>query len=1213
MADGRVANIVISPGIGCTVFTNQTGKAISATFFAQGISTNTNSKATVIVAGTGMTITQNEILWQPSQCIACYSGFISDCPACRAYPDPTKMAAVYTQGVFRSNVGTGRSGTPGYTCGLPRRYCGRSWMVDNRGNYCYASCCRYIDYPSNFNLCGPCINVECGIYCCYSTYYLEMNCCETGGVRFARPMDVFVGVGTTYANYTNPINGTGGAHLWCLKFGSPPYAMCGCDVSWNEQMPACGGMTNKEPDQPGKHTPLYLQCFHLSVQGLKCSCDCYSSKCGYEMGCFVPMVYGGTEVINPAIALTNPPLYNGEYSGFPNANGACHCCNCYHGAMWGSLITGWFPGEYQTCYDWCCAYFCGTQNACNVEHQRQEGSACSQGMMGIQYLLTACNTPNVLDSAKRLVAPMDDTGVGVGMTGIPFCYCGSQPTFNNTQGGNPLWLQSSCSKWAHCLNISNWCDPFNGCCTTQRQPHRSAAITGSAMIDWYALTDYKNWCHCDTCVGRLTKGDPGCYQCNPVQNACWCCEVIYCCMCGSSKKSMCDITCCGGPVPGNTPLERKVLTPIVMQQWMRGWRSVEPCLCIKPASTECGRWLYNTKDAFSSYSYDCSCRGYTYATEANWCYPSATSRSQTFHIGTAFPAGSCYCCGSGIHGMFQCCYICHCWYCGCCCGPCIGAPFNKPMGCCGVLQDWGRRECMCWLGVDAMNYQSSYGDKRGGGWAKANPYGFHHGISCGIIMHWAGDQIYQIFPAAMDWLMPYCWNNQCASYCCRVRWPLAIMAGGQNMNYCGYSFCNSTPAACRTGPDKFVYPQAMICEGLSNYWLCSKQGSSDFQPQCMYYTDAAGTLACKLVEDGAICAWACLNNFACYGTELAMKYFAYNPNVDCHYFMIRTAQEYANFHSICEIKEWGPGSAATQEILDCCFYSGIKKEFFTREWCCGIFSLDCEAVMCYYSPACQCCCSMRYDGRDHHPQYADYPVWGEEQQEMCSGHTYCDTANNCLCCMCWQTHYRSKPCYGQSNAWCFQNFETSGHPMYQTLKPQGGKFCPSGDAVGGKPCYNCCRNFSGLGTVFFRKVANFPSIMTDHKYTQPRMCVGCLFRSDTAVWSLPVYNHCCFRWDAFITCDLINWNKQELEIICNPGDQMTSTNYCQILSLENNYYCKCTDCFMAGFDRSGLMELCMSFNQYERTGLLLNNAETVYVKSHNATDCFNFQIWGYEG
>mgnify|MGYP001300257105 CR=1 FL=1 len=1213
MADGRVANIVISPGIGCTVFTNDSGKAISATFFAQGISTNTNSKATVVVAGAGMTITKNEILWQPSQCIACYSGFISDCPACRAYPDATKMGQVYNQGVFRSNVGTGRSGTPGYTCGMPRRYCGRGWMVGYEANYCYPSCCRYLDYPSNFNTCGSCINKPCGLYCCYEKYYLELNCCETGGVRFARPMDVFVGVGTTYTGYSNPINGTGGSPLFCLRFGESPWAMCGCQYPWDTTMPACGGNANKEPNEPGKHTPLYLQCFHLSVQGIKCGCDCYSSKCGYEMGCFVPMVYGGTEVINPALALTNPPLYNGEYSGFPNANGGCHCCNCYHGAMWGSLITGWFPGQYQNCYDWCCAYFCGTMNQCNVEQQRQEGSMCNEGAHGTQYLLTACNTPNLMDSAKRVIAPMDDTGVGAGMTGIPFCYCGNQPAFDNTKGGNPLWLQSSCSVWANCLNICNWCDMFNSCCVTQRTPSRSSAYMGSAMIDWYALTDYKNWCHCDTCVGRVTQGSPGNYLCNPVNNGCWCCEIHWCCMQGAADERMCEIVCCGGTSPGANPVPRKVMAPIVMQMHMRGWSAIRPALCIKPGSSECGKWIYCQEDQFRAYSYGCCTRGWVYNNEANHCYVSSAARSQSFHIGMAFPAGSCCCCYSGILGMQQCCFACHCWYCGCCCGPCMGAPYNKPMGCCGFMMSWGMRPCTCWRGYDSMRFISATSENAtGNGKATTNPYGYHHGISCGIIMHWAGDQVYQIFPAAMDWLMPYCWNNQCGSYCCRVMWPIQIFLGG-NLEYCGYGFCSGTPTNVSAGPDKYVYPQAMICEGLSNYWLCNKEGDTSFQPTCMYYSDTAGTVACKLVDDSAICAWTCLSGYAPYGTELAMKYFAYNPNVDCHYFMIRTQQDYTNFLAECEIKEFGPGSSKTQAELECCYYSGIKKEFFTREWCCGIFSLDCNAVMCYYSIKCNCCCSMRYDGGEHHQQYQAYPVWGDDSTEMCSGSTCCDTANNCLCCLCWNTMYRSRPCYAQAAAFCHQSTEVSGHPVYHTLKAQGGRFCASGADVGGATCYCCCRNFSGLGTVFFRKVANFPSIMSDHKYTQPRMCVGCLFRSDTAVWSLPVYNHCCFRWDAFITCDLINWNKQELEIVCKPDDQMGSTNYCQILSLENNYYCKCTDCFMAGFDRSGLMELCMSFNQYERTGLLINNTESIYVKSHNATDCFNFQIWGYEG
>ena len=163
-------------------------------------------------------------------------------------------------------------------------------------------------------------------------------------------------------------------------------------------------------------------------------------------------------------------------------------------------------------------------------------------------------------------------------------------------------------------------------------------------------------------------------------------------------------------------------------------------------------------------------------------------------------------------------------------------------------------------------------------------------------------------------------------------------------------------------------------------------------------------------------------------------------------------------------------------------------------------------------------------------------------------------------------------------------------------------------------CYS--RNFAGMGTVFYRKVANFPSIMTDYKYTQPHMCVGCLFRSDNKLWSLPVYNHCEYRWDTFLTCDLQNWNKQEF-VTCNiPTDQMTAVCDCCVLNLSENYLCRCTDCFMSGFEREGLVELCLSFNQYERTGVVLSEGDRIYVKNNDEMTtgkCISFQVWGYEG
>ena len=113
MADGRVAKLTISPGIGCTVYHNESGKALSATFFSNTISTDANSKMTVVVASAQTTITKQEVLWQPSYCLRCYSGFFTCKPECCAYPNPTKMAAAYTCGIFQSNVGSGQSGTPG--------------------------------------------------------------------------------------------------------------------------------------------------------------------------------------------------------------------------------------------------------------------------------------------------------------------------------------------------------------------------------------------------------------------------------------------------------------------------------------------------------------------------------------------------------------------------------------------------------------------------------------------------------------------------------------------------------------------------------------------------------------------------------------------------------------------------------------------------------------------------------------------------------------------------------------------------------------------------------------------------------------------------------------------------------------------------------------------------------------------------------------------
>ena len=1203
MADGRYTAKVVSPGIGCTAFTNTTGKAISATFFAQGISTNTNSKTTVVVAGAGMTITKNEILWQPTICIACYSGFIAagstvgstvgNTNMCCAYPDPIKMGQAYTCGIFRSNVGTGQSGTPGYTCGLPRCHCGRSWVVCNAGNYCYPSCFRYFDYCACFNVSGGCITCTGGLFCCYELHYKCHNCCATGGVRFARPSEIFIGSGTTYTGYCNPIPNTP-VTLNCNRIGSHPKYMMGGDC-------CCGGATNKEPSTPGKMTPWYLQCFHLSAQGVKDGLDCYASKCGYELGCFVPVHWGGTEVINPGIALTNPPMYNGLYSGFPEANGSCHCCNCYTGPMWQTLVTGWFPGDEQNCYDRCSAYFCGDSNYVD-QYQRQISSVYNDGTWGLGFLQTACSTPNVIDAAKRVIAPRDDTGVGAGMTGIPYCYCGSQPTFNNTQGGNPLWLQTSCSRFGICLNIEGVCYALCNC-DGQNTPIYSSGIQGNFLVDWYALTDYGNWCHCSQCVGRLTKRgsstitQPGCYQCNPVQNACWCCDLMMCLTHGCTHGHACP---CSPGADTDSSIKKRLHAIIVPANW-HSIQGVVPCICIAPGSVCCGKIKYCVDCCTVSCRYGRTQYGFTYDAESSRCYTIGWEGAFSHHIGQTLPSYTCDCCSNWIYGVQQCCKACKCWYCNCTCGPCIGAPYNTPMGCCGfmleALCESSSKKCQCWLSYKSMTYRSTPSNDHKNGRLPANPYGYHHGISCGLVMHFMGDGKYAVFPAALDWLNSYCYAPSCSQYCRKsVRIPIIQVQGPTDCDY------NLGGCACQNrAVDSYIYCAANVCCGYSNYWFTQCADSGDFAAYCVKYDDD-GTITCTAVSDDGhpMCAWACLGGISCnWGTELPMKYFAYNPQADCHYFMVRTNQHYMNHNWPCFCKNWVI-KEKTQAEIDCCFVKGMKQCLFTREYCCGIFSVDCNALMCYMQIRPAEDYSMCYDGGTKHPEYAAYCCWGDC---WCTGRT--SLIGSCCCCLCEKPYYNTRPDSQYQWTICMDE------PCYRmTLNPQGGNYCNQLDYYGDS---ERCRTAAGIGTVFFRKVANFPSIMTDYKYTQPRMCVGCLFRSDNQLWTLPVYNHCCFRWDTFVTCNLVDWNKQALEITCTATDQMTGTNFCQILSLENNYYCKCTDCFMAGFDKGGLTELCLSFNQYERTGMLISNNESVYVKSHNTTGCFNFQIWGYEG
>ena len=1147
MADGRVAKLTISPGIGCTVYHNESGKALSATFFSNTISTDANSKMTVVVASAATVLTKQEVLWQPSYCLRCYSGFFTCKSECCAYPDPTKMAAAYTCGIFQSNIGTGQSGTPGmnkclHTCWCsdytPRRSC--TWPGCYRGSL-------------------PCCWCACN-WCCYSQRFTDLNCCATGGARFTRPSMAMVAAGTTYSGFVDP------------NVNTPDVMVYNCiGVAAN-----CPG-----------YTFLWAGCMYGCGNG----CAHEGRKFGHLCACCVPVIWGGTEVINPAIAFTNPPLYNGTYSGFTTSTGGCWKCDCFQGPMWASQITGVFPGFRahrhmaaglmrcgcttcwcNCCRGWCC---CGAGAPGNAHGGSTRTGSCTDGQVYNSYFWTRCNTPNMNDAMRRVVSPYDD--VGIGGTGIPFCYCnGSAPAFSNQQGGQPCNLQASRNYIGDGYDTACECIQSGAYCSCVDQ-------YGSTnwMVDWYALTAYCNWCHCDICVGRWTKHTSSSDPQNQICCECWCGWLQYC------EQGMTAYCCqlyqsCGRAAPMFT-----------FDAWhtIGGW----PSICICPCSTCCGKYKICSGPQAQGWQCigTCGCEGINQA-----AYTADRLAGLRHFHGITWPTSGC-CCNSGVGGY--CCRLCGSAYSNCTnkCGPCN-------VGICDYMQPYRGNRCNQYhFGIHSF---SGSGDTFYG---HMSPYGVHHAYSNGIVAHWArGVDTCNTgnggnYKSGYSFVIPRFtdFNGMCqypgAPICCGIT-PIFMQVP-----------CASVHAYC----------DADIDGGQANAPIKSATENCTGAKVCCVTRDGDGNLVCT-IQPNVIKQWVCEATNGGW-RELQMKYFAYNPFDDCHYFMLRTDE--FTFGGSCNfdcadmncVRKYHESGNTQQKSA---FLPDMKTCLLTNNWMCGIFSINCQALneyqrnnRCYCvccGESCHCCADqqrlmMCYDGGTKFPEYKDYSCWGNT---WCIGKTI--QCGGCLCCICQCMAYNTQIC----TMYC----------VFKQVTPCWGlKFCTchdcfftAGDQVEVTNCSQQYRNFAGLGTVFFRKVGNFPSIMTDYKYTQPMMCVGCLFRSDTKLWSLPVYNHCEYRWDTFLSCDLKEWNQQEF-VKCNiPADQMAAVCDCCVLNLTENYLCRCTDCFMSGFQREGLVELCLSFNQYERTGIVLSENDRIYVKNNDdaATGkCINFQVWGYEG
>ena len=173
-------------------------------------------------------------------------------------------------------------------------------------------------------------------------------------------------------------------------------------------------------------------------------------------------------------------------------------------------------------------------------------------------------------------------------------------------------------------------------------------------------------------------------------------------------------------------------------------------------------------------------------------------------------------------------------------------------------------------------------------------------------------------------------------------------------------------------------------------------------------------------------------------------------------------------------------------------------------------------------------------------------------------------------------------------------------------------------------CHNNCRSESfnlacisnsECGTTHkleYCKIADWPACWAQNKYKNKSFCVSCLFRNQRCNWIMDVYNHTTAKWDSYSTANLHEWSLVQDSEGTDPF-KLKISNTLEIQS-TTNFACIVTtcNCFMANMDCSGLIDYCISANQYERNGIVLSNGDRVMI-NNNSDEKLNAQIWGYEG
>ena len=496
-----------------------------------------------------------------------------------------------------------------------------------------------------------------------------------------------------------------------------------------------------------------------------------------------------------------------------------------------------------------------------------------------------------------------------------------------------------------------------------------------------------------------------------------------------------------------------------------------------------------------------------------------------------------------------------------------------------------------------------------------------------------------------DQICPYSdWSNIA---CCGSAHPLGWTRGGT----CMFGDCRHHP------PHSWIVHGCHACtpEQAGQLWVNHYCNCG----RCNYESSANSTMSIcygyNNYQCGGFYNWYALTNNQ---PDLVCKFWCCNSCQICmcnNFFEFTCYTNHRDHHSPGDIEVWLNWISRGPHRYCVCFCDQCGRWCRDRYECCCISSFtDCSSWLC-----CLCCwqhwsegytchygdCRMNpYGGVAgaatqcamvrHHKTMGDCQMYFLGIPWACT--FYC---NRCSCCMhildLWikPNKYGSTNCCTNEYAIKYLSWNPQKCCTYFAIRSSEASQCGifswfgSGQEneyrtwqVGtGNRCVFC---IWPCDTSYFTKVADWPSEWAKEKYNQPIMCTTCIHRVEKCLWAMGVYNCECERMDPFISSNLINWAKSPSAGACSVTVICDSPENCIVEYLSTT--CKWRTCtsFDGAVCKEGVLDWKLEFNNYERTGVIIDCNERLFVQ--NISDAgqkgpagvgtnFNLQIWGYEG